>query len=177
MSIAVKLEKMSVSSAEIVVKMADKRSGTIVEITAASNWTVERLKKEYATKRPSDIGGWTCYVFYASSMLMQNVDSLSKHKIANGSMIQALYEEPKVQVQVRGLDGRTVKIDTFASWTVRRLKEEYGRYLGEGWDNVVMLYKAARLKDEQLLSLYKIEKDGFIQANVRSVGGVRGEEY
>jgi len=156
---------------EITVEIKDKRSATSTSVTANSLWNVADLKKKYAEikKTPTH---WQAYTFHnGTSVLMNNTDLLSTHKIINGSQINVLYEEPQITLQVRGLDGRTTKIDAYAGWNVRRLKEEYARWLGEGWDNVVLLYKAKRLKDEELLSVYNIEPMGFIQANVRSVGG------
>ncbi|CAL8103380.1 unnamed protein product [Orchesella dallaii] len=77
----------------------------------------------------------------------------------------------EVRIQIRSLDGKTTAFPVKGNWTVKNLKEKFAEYRGDGWDNVVMLYRGKRLKDEELLSAYDIEPDSFIQANFRSKGG------
>jgi len=156
----------------------DPTLGTSTTIQVASNSTIEALKKLYAQK----IGGgkaWNGYKFVFGTGTLSDADRVpsipGQGTGLPGIILKASYQDPPIAVNVRGLDGKTKKITAYGSWTVRRLKEEYARWLGQGWDNVVMLYRAKRLKDEDFLSTYNIEPEGFIQANIRSVGG-DGEE-
>ncbi|ODM93707.1 Ubiquitin-like protein [Orchesella cincta] len=77
----------------------------------------------------------------------------------------------ELSIKIRSLDGKTTAIQAKRCWTVKKLKEAFAEYRGDGWENVVMLYRGRRLQDEELLSKYNIEPDTFIQANFRSKGG------
>jgi len=63
----------------------------------------------------------------------------------------------KLPVQVRTLDGKTVKIQAYTNWTVLKLKEEFGKWRGQGYDKINLFYRAIKLDDKEFLSKYNIE--------------------
>ncbi len=60
-------------------------------------------------------------------------------------------------IKIRTLDGKTVTIPVESRWTVKDLKEEFGKWKGAGFERVNLHYRAKRLKDDDLLSKYNIE--------------------
>ncbi|CAL8103356.1 unnamed protein product [Orchesella dallaii] len=78
----------------------------------------------------------------------------------------------KLPILIRSMEGRTTKIEAKVNWTVRQLKEEYGKYIGRSANHVMLLYKARRLNDNDLLSKYNVEPDSVIQSTIRSLGGI-----
>lgn len=60
-------------------------------------------------------------------------------------------------IRIRTLDGKTITIQAEPDWTVKKLKEEFGKWKGAGFERVNLHYRAKRLKDDDLLSKYNIE--------------------
>ncbi|ODM93697.1 Ubiquitin-like protein [Orchesella cincta] len=78
----------------------------------------------------------------------------------------------KLPILIRSMEGRTTKIEAKTDWTVRKLKEEYGKWVGRSYNHIMLLYKARRLNDADLLSKYNVEPDSVIQSTIRSLGGL-----